>query len=44
MISRAVVGVEHMLLVMLTQARRCKCAVFRLTLICDAFFHHSKAA
>jgi hypothetical protein len=41
MTSRAAVGVECMLPVMLTQARHCSCAVFRLTLICDAFFHHS---
>jgi hypothetical protein len=39
MTSRA--GVECMLPVMLTQARHCSCAVFRLTFICDAFFHHS---
>jgi hypothetical protein len=37
MTSRAAVGVECILPVMLTQARRFRCAVFRLTLICDAF-------
>jgi hypothetical protein len=44
MTSRAAIGVECMLPVMLTQARCCRCTVFRLTLICDAFFRHSKAA
>jgi hypothetical protein len=44
MTSRAAVGVECMLSVMLIQARRCRSAVFRFTLICDAFFHHSNAA
>jgi hypothetical protein len=44
MTSRAAVGVECMLHVMFKQARRFRCAVLRLTLICDAFFHHSEAA